>query len=165
MIKKEIKEYKRGNSFNYRINIAKQDNLPSEVYILTPEEYIETKKELEELKEELNNKDKIIKKLNDELEKYELEKLLYDVIEEKQRETLKALDDQQIKNIEKITNNFTSDVEKYVTIIQLQTQALKQIKNMSKWDIVTNKHKNLIKESIKEIKDKPSYEMKKIETK
>jgi chromosome segregation ATPase len=38
MLKKSVKKYKQKNSYSYRINIAKQDNLDNDVYVINQDE-------------------------------------------------------------------------------------------------------------------------------
>jgi len=153
MIKKEIKEYARGNSFNYRINIAKQDNLPNEVYILTPTEHDDLINENETIKKELGNKKIEINKLENKIKSIEENS-------NKLHETLKELDKQHNNQLNENYDKFNEDLKKYIQIITLQNTGLKQILELGFIDIIMNKHKNIANEQIKELSnDKKVYEL------
>ena len=67
MLEKEVKQYKRGNSFTYRIDLSKKDNFNGgeKVKILTLEEYNEFINTIEEYKNQLDQKDNTISDLKD----------------------------------------------------------------------------------------------------
>ena len=67
MLEKEVKQYKRGNSFTYRIDLSKKDNFNGgeKVKILTLEEYDEIINTIEDYKNQLDNKDNTISDLKD----------------------------------------------------------------------------------------------------
>jgi len=245
MIKKEVKEYKRGNSHTYRINIAKQDNLTGIVSILTVDEYETLQNELKILKETINqqnhkvnqtiaNKDNEIKELHIKIDTHEnnnkairesneklrekiyflgmehehfdkrndklikentellrenkyLKKELNNIkdttikfntlitdLQKQQDETIKELNKQQDKIIENINmkhqdqlkqiyEKFNKDLTKYITVNQLQNTALKQILELGFIDLIRNKHKKIAKDQIKELDNKPVYELTKKE--
>lgn len=64
------------------------------------------------------------------------------------------------KNLEKYHKEFDLDLVKYITIIALQNDALKDILKLNKIDLLMNKHKKIAKENIKELAtDKKVYEL------
>lgn len=68
MLEKEVKQYKRGNSFTYRIDLSKKDNFQGgeKVMLLTLEECDEFINTIEDLKNQLNDKENIISDLKTE---------------------------------------------------------------------------------------------------
>jgi exonuclease SbcC len=67
MLEKEVKQYKRGNSFTYRIDLSKKDNFEGgeKVMLLTLNEYNEFNDTIENFKNQLDNKDNIISDLRE----------------------------------------------------------------------------------------------------
>lgn len=67
MLEKEVKQYKRGNSFTYRIDLSKKDNFAGGemVKILTLDEYEEFIDTINQYKNQITEKDNIISDLKD----------------------------------------------------------------------------------------------------
>ncbi len=67
MLEKEVKQYKRGNSFTYRIDLSKKDEFEGgeKVMILRLEEYESITNEIEDLKLQLNNSNNTISELKE----------------------------------------------------------------------------------------------------
>ena len=57
MLEKEVKQYKRGNSFTYRIDLSKKDNFEGgeKVMILRLSEYESYLQEIDDLKAKISN--------------------------------------------------------------------------------------------------------------
>ncbi len=188
MIEREVKKYVRKknqdgtNSYLYRINVSKQDNLDDKVFILNQIEYIELNNKVETLTKEvesketkhnrqLANKDNEIGKLKTKVQdlqesKATLEdmKKILDERDIKQKETIKELDQQHTDQLKESYIKFNEDINKYIVLNQLQNQTLKNISKLGFMDILTNKHKNMAKETIKKaIDEKPVYELRKKE--
>jgi chromosome segregation ATPase len=159
MIKKEIKEYKRGNSHTYRINIAKQDNLTGEVYILPPNEYTSLKKEIKTLNEKIAKQNKELAQLYERINKIDENEQTIKEIVELHDEAIKELDQQHIDQLKESYEHFNKEITKYITANQLQNTALKQILELGFIDIIKNKHKQIAKDQIKELDKKPVYEL------
>jgi hypothetical protein len=175
MIEKEIKEYTQGNKNIQRINILKSDNLDGKVVILTPEEYEEIQMELaqageaftqthdtaqdclkkrEILENQIKNQ-KHYDKLYKDLEKQQLKTLV--AMENSYKKTVKELDNQHNKQMTKNTKEFTTTLEKYIAIYQLQNKALKDILNLGYIDLIRNKYKKIAKDNIKELDTRKHY--------
>ncbi|MCL2312405.1 MAG: DUF3450 domain-containing protein [Firmicutes bacterium] len=148
MIKKEVKQYKQGNSYSYRINISKQDKLTGNVYVLTPREYEQLNNENRELKRRVDNQHERIAKLQSQLEDHEkhnktmLEKL--EKINTKQLETILEQDKHHSKQLNESNELYIDDFKKFVAITQLHHQALNQIDEMGFIDILLKKYKKII---------------------
>lgn len=67
MLEKEVKQYKRGNSFTYRIDLSKKDEFEGgeKVMILRLEEYESITNEIEDLKLQLDNTNNTISELKE----------------------------------------------------------------------------------------------------
>lgn len=67
MLEKEVKQYKRGNSFTYRIDLSKKDEFEGgeKIMILRLEEYESIVNEIEDLKLQLDNSNNTISKLKE----------------------------------------------------------------------------------------------------
>ncbi|MCQ2964851.1 MAG: hypothetical protein MJ203_04715 [archaeon] len=67
MLEKEVKQYKRGNSFTYRIDLSKKDEFEGgeKIMILRLEEYESIINEIEDLKLQLDNSNNTISKLKE----------------------------------------------------------------------------------------------------
>lgn len=67
MLEKEVKQYKRGNSFTYRIDLSKKDEFEGgeKVMILRLEEYESIINEIEDLKLQLDNTNNTISELKE----------------------------------------------------------------------------------------------------
>jgi len=68
MLEKEIKQYKRGNSFTYRIDLSKKDNFEGgeKVMLLTLNEYNQFNNKIDDFNKLLDDKDNIISSLREE---------------------------------------------------------------------------------------------------
>ena len=68
MLEKEIKQYKRGNSFTYRIDLSKKDNFDGgeKVMLLTLNEYNQFNNKIDDFNKLLDDKDNIISSLREE---------------------------------------------------------------------------------------------------
>ena len=188
MIEKEIKEYKQGNKTIQRINILKKDNITGKVNILEIQEYKQLKKEIKVLKEAINKYEKEIEHKNRKITNLEENKTKdqENIIHELKyanklldqqhetikhhRETIKEINQQQYKNIEKLDkqhinqlkktyDQFNKELQKYIAVNHLQNNALKQILELGFIDIIMNKHEKIAKQNIKEIDPKPVYEL------
>lgn len=152
MIKKEIKEYARGNSFNYRINIAKQDKLPKEVYILTPNEYNILINENETLKKELENKNVEIKKFKTKLDNTEANLNLMN-------KTITEINNTNNENINQLNETYAKKYENLTALNTVLISGLENLQSLGFIDRVTNKNKQIVTKLIKEnIKNKPNKE-------
>ena len=67
MLEKEVKQYKRGNSFTYRIDLSKKDNFEGgeKIVLLTLNEYEDFNNKIYEYKKTLDDKDNLISDLRD----------------------------------------------------------------------------------------------------
>ena len=67
MLEKEVKQYKRGNSFTYRIDLSKKDEFEGgeKVMILRLSEYESLQDEIEDLKAEIDNQNNAINELKE----------------------------------------------------------------------------------------------------
>ena len=175
MIEKEVKSYKRKNtkedSYLYRININKKDNLNDKVAILNLDEYNGLNTEIQKLNKQLQDQTKIIDKKD--LEITELKNKIIDLeqnikniheLEEIHKETIKEINNLNNENIAIINNEHTKIVAKYESLNQILINGLKNIKNTGFMDRLTNKNKpvitKLLKENIKQLPSNPEYEMK-----
>lgn len=68
MLEKEVKQYKRGNSFTYRIDLSKKDNFEGgeKVMLLTLNEYNQFNNKIDDFNKLLDDKDNIISSLREE---------------------------------------------------------------------------------------------------
>lgn len=67
MLEKEVKQYKRGNSFTYRIDLSKKDNFEGgeKIMILRLSEYESFLNEIDELKNQIDDNNKTISDLRE----------------------------------------------------------------------------------------------------
>ena len=226
VIKKKVSKYKRGDSFGYRINISKTDNLSKDENIIilknieyktlndnitdcektindsnhelkkTKNKLLSCNKTLNDFKKEINETNKrngklmventeLLKQIKNiekefeqtianqelELKEYEINSKNIEQIESIYKETLEKVANQQDKTMQELNekyhnqlneiyNNFKKDLEKYITVNQLQNAALKQILELGFIDLIRNKHKKIAKKQIKELdNDKKVYEL------
>jgi len=181
MLKKEIREFKKGNGVGYRIYISNKDlkelNNSRDINILTNNEYYkisktndDLEKKIDNLKQEVENKKNeiAILKSNIQTEKHykELIKELsqhqettLEKMDKQHNETIKELNQEQIDYLKQIYDEFNDELKKYITINQLQNQALEQILELGFIDIIRNKHKTIAKDQIKELTTNKVYEL------
>ena len=172
MIKKEVKQYKQGNSYSYRINIAKQDNLTGNVYVLTPREYEQLTNENKEAKKTIANYKKAIEAIKTKIEiiqknNQEITKS-FEKINSEQLGTIKEMDKQHHEQLKEANELYIDDFKKFVAITELHNKALKEIDEMGFINILLRKYKEIIINVNKEdmldyFKDKnkqPVYELK-----
>jgi tagatose-1,6-bisphosphate aldolase len=162
MIKKEVKEYKRGNSHTYRINIAKQDNLTGIVSILTVDEYESLQNQIKKKDETLANQDKEIKELYNKIDNHDK---LYQKIEllDIEHGTLEKRNDKLIQeNTALLRKN--KDLENNLSNIdETATKSNELIKNLHKQQDETIKeldqmHHDQLKETYEQFnKDLTKY--------
>ena len=82
MLEKEVKQYKRGNSFTYRIDLSKKDNFEGgeKVMILRLSEYESYLQEIDDLKAKISSINEIMEQRNQEIS--EKNKEIMDLVEE-----------------------------------------------------------------------------------
>jgi len=181
MIIKEVKEYERKKgtgTFNYRINISKQDNLNNKVAILNLDEYNKLNDTIKQLETQLQNNENKINKQQLEhqrllekietLEKYnktinQLEEIQQKTISELNKLNNEHIDQLNSKHIEEMTNinkEHHETINKLTAINQILISGLESIKQTSFIDRLTNKNKEiatkLINDNVKKI---PKYEL------
>ena len=159
MIQKIIKEYKQGDRNVQRINILKNDNLKGKVYILTSNEYERLQTENKSLKTKIDKDEDEIKKLNAKIEKIEYKLKNIKESEQLLHQTIKELNKEQVDYLKQIYDDFNKELKKYITVNQLQNQALEQILELGLIDIIRNKHKKIAKKQIKELDTDVVYEL------
>ena len=185
MIVKTIKKYKKGKSFRYEIAINKQDledlNNIEQVTILSNNEYESLQDKIKILKETITNQDKEINQLHEKLNNIEENNKTIKQLETSYKETIEKLNQQQDKNIKELNKNlhetikdldqqhsnqlkqtydeFNKKISNYIQINQVQNQALKQILELGFIELLRNKHKKIAQKNIKELDQKPIYEL------
>jgi len=124
-------------------------------------------KEIKTLKKQLQDQEYENKKLSLKLETIEEN---YKNILKNNEKNLKESHDKFYETIEKLTkehheqlkesyDKFNEDLKKYISVNQLQNVALKQILELGFIDLIRNKHKIIAKKQIKELDQKPVYEL------
>ena len=178
MIQKTIKKYKKGNGFRYEISINKKDledlNDTKKVNILSNKEYESLNNQIKDSKQTIAKQDKEIKQVYEKLNNIEknnknikeLEKTLHKQYQEtikeitkEQSKTIKELNQEQVDYLKQIYDEFNDELKKYITVNQLQNQALEKILELGFIDIIRNKHKTIAKDQIKELTSKKVYEL------
>ena len=121
MLEKEVKQYKRGNSFTYRIDLSKKDEFEGgeKVMILRLSEYESLQDEIEDLKAEIDNQNNAINELKE--KRSEANSNINDITEEHNQKI--AQKNQEI--IDLIEENKASLQKCYDTIDE-KDQLLKQ---------------------------------------
>lgn len=121
MLEKEVKQYKRGNSFTYRIDLSKKDNFDGgeKVMILTLDEYEDYINAIENYKNQINQKDTTISDLKDQNNNIKLD--VSNEVDKRNEEISKKND--EIKNL--IDENKKS-LQKCYDIIDEKDKSLNQ---------------------------------------
>lgn len=178
IIEKEVKKYKRGNSFNYRINLAKSDGLTGNVFILNPKEYEKIMKQIETLNKnnseikkqlqdqeikyskKLSEKDTRIKQLETEIKKLKENNKSIEEIEKIHQENIKELNSTNNENINQLNESYVKKYENLTALNTVLISGLENLQTLGFIDRVTNKNKQiatkLIKDNVKQI---PKYEL------
>ena len=144
MLEKEIKQYKRGNSFTYRIDLSKKDNFEGgeKVMLLTLNEYNQFNNKIDDFNKLLDDKDNIISSLRE--------------------ENNNIIDDDDDKNKAKEENNnlksgVSKEVDKRNLEISKKNEEIKRLMDENQvslqkcYDIIDEKDKS-ISHSIEEIR-------------
>ena len=121
MLEKEVKQYKRGNSFTYRIDLSKKDNFEGgeKVMILRLSEYESYLDEIDDLKNQIEDHNRTISDLKE--SRSEANSNVNNVIEEHNKEI--AQKNQEIKDL--IEENKKS-IQKCYDIIDEKDKQLSQ---------------------------------------
>lgn len=147
MLEKEVKQYKRGNSFTYRIDLSKKDNFEGgeKVMILRLSEYESYLNEIDNLKLQIDENKNTISDLKQ--SRSEADSNINDIIEERNNEIAK-----KNKEIMDLVEENKSSIQKCYDIIDEKDQLLKQANEeirleRAKSDIVKQKaEENLLEE-------------------
>ena len=147
MLEKEVKQYKRGNSFTYRIDLSKKDNFEGgeKVMILRLSEYESYLNEIDNLKLQIDDNKNTISDLKQ--SRSEADSNINDIIEERNNEIAK-----KNKEIMDLVEENKSSIQKCYDIIDEKDQLLKQANEeirleRAKSDIVKQKaEENLLEE-------------------
>lgn len=144
IIKKQVKEYSRGKDKpgkNLRINLAQQDNLTGTVYIMSSAVF----KEYCEKYQDNKGANTLPTTIDTDTLTTDIVTGLADTLKlfkELEQEKDQAVQD-KIK-LEIDNTNLNNRVEKLQPKCDKQEQQLKDISNLSRWQLLTGKHKKII---------------------
>lgn len=121
MLEKEVKQYKRGNSFTYRIDLSKKDDFEGgeKIMILRLEEYNDIINEIENLKLQIQDSKNIISKLKE--NRSEVDSNINKIIQERNDEIAS-----KNKEIMSLIEENKSSIQKCYDIIDEKDKLLQQ---------------------------------------
>jgi septal ring factor EnvC (AmiA/AmiB activator) len=127
MIDKTIKQYKKGNSFRYEININKKDleNLNNDlnVKIISNKEYIQLNNEIKEKTDSNNN----LKNKLDQLE--QTQNNIKEIITAHEN-TIQKINNENNQNIKQLNDSYNKKLEKLTSLNQILISGLENLQNL-----------------------------------
>ena len=147
MLEKEVKQYKRGNSFTYRIDLSKKDNFEGgeKIMILRLSEYDSILKDIEDLKLQIEDNKNTISSLKE--SRSEADSNINEIMEQRNDEISKK--NQEIMDL---VEEHKVSIQKCYDLIDEKDQLLKQANEeirveREKTDLAKEKaEENLLKE-------------------
>ena len=147
MLEKEVKQYKRGNSFTYRIDLSKKDNFEGgeKIMILRLSEYDSILNDIENLKLQIEDNKNTISSLKE--SRSEADSNINEIMEERNNEISKK--NQEIMDL---VEEHKASIQKCYDLIDEKDQLLKQANEeirveREKTDLAKEKaEENLLKE-------------------
>ncbi|MDO5850380.1 MAG: hypothetical protein Q4P14_04115 [Methanobacteriaceae archaeon] len=147
MLEKEVKQYKRGNSFTYRIDLSKKDEFEGgeKIMILRIEEYESIIKEIEDLKLQIEDNNNLISKLK------ENRSSANSTLTELKEEHLAQIDAKNDKIMELVNQN-KNDVQNFIEEIRIEREKTDNAKLKAQEDL--DKERLRYDDVVKELMEK-----------
>lgn len=147
MLEKEVKQYKRGNSFTYRIDLSKKDEFEGgeKIMILRIEEYESIIKEIEDLKLQIEDNNNLISKLK------ENRSSANSTLNEIKEEHLAQMDAKNDKIMELVNQN-KNDVKNFIEEIRIEREKTDNAKLKAQEDL--DKERLRYDDVVKELMEK-----------
>ena len=147
MLEKEVKQYKRGNSFTYRIDLSKKDEFEGgeKIMILRIEEYESIINEIEDLKLQLEDNNNLISKLKE--NRSSADSTLNEI-----KEAHLAQMDAKNDKIMELVNQNKNDVQNFIEEIRIEREKTDNAKLKAQEDIL--KERDRYDDVVKELMEK-----------
>lgn len=147
MLEKEVKQYKRGNSFTYRIDLSKKDEFEGgeKIMILRIEEYESIINEIEDLKLQLEDNTNLISKLKE--NRSSADSTLNEI-----KEAHLAQMDAKNDKIMELVNQNKNDVQNFIEEIRIEREKTDTAKLKAQEDIL--KERDRYDDVVKELMEK-----------